>query len=49
MTYPGKIQNRWKAFAPALDFRIAQHGTVGQREAFHLAFISLGCCKSKKR
>ena len=47
MTYPGKVQNRWKAFALAPDFRIAQHSTIGQREAFHLAFISKGGCKSR--
>lgn len=47
-TYPDKIQSKWKAFALALDFRIAQHGTIGQREAFHLAFISMGCCKSRE-
>lgn len=48
MTYPSKIQNRQKAFALALDFRIAQHGTIRQREAFHLVFVSRGCCKSKE-
>lgn len=48
MMYPGKILNRWKAFALALDFRIAQQSTIGQKEAFPLAFTAMGCCKSRE-